>query len=63
MFERDTLRDEFDDILRHKRQLAERLTGILSHVQDPAVRQKIAELQGRAEHHVELTERLVEIVS
>ena len=62
MFDRDNLRDEFDDILCQKRRVAEQLNGLLAAACDPVVRERIAHLQDQAQHHVELAERLVEIV-
>jgi hypothetical protein len=63
MLERDLLRDELDQILRDKLDLAGKLSRVLAQVQDPAVRAQISEILAHSQRHVELTERLMELVS
>ena len=63
MLEEDFLRDEFITILEAKRQSASCLAQMLEHVDDPNLRESILQLQARAMRNVQLSERLLEIVS
>lgn len=63
MLEEDFLRDEFSTILEAKRQSASCLTQMLEHIDDPNLRESILQLQARAMRNVQLSERLLEIVS
>ena len=63
MFETDQLREEFDQILLAKRQAAERLEQLAAEQADGELRDRLVELQSHAQRHIELTERLLELVS
>ena len=63
MFENELLREEFDRILQAKRHAAQRLDQLATEADDPELRGRIAELCCHAQRHVELTERLLELVS
>ncbi len=63
MFEQDWMREEFAEVVELKRAAADRLAKILARVEDPALRTQLNELHSQAVRHVELAERLVEIVS
>jgi len=63
VFERDQLRDEFTEILDQQRQIAERLNRILAGLEDAALRGRFVEMREHTERRLDLTERLVEIVS
>ena len=63
MFEREQLRDEFSEILDQQRQIAERLDRILADLADATLREQLVEMREHTQRHLDLTERLVEIVS
>ncbi|NLF29651.1 MAG: hypothetical protein GX591_02045 [Planctomycetes bacterium] len=63
MFEREQLRDEFADILNRQRQVAERLEKLLDATPDAELRTRLQEVRDHTLRHLELTERLVEMVS
>jgi hypothetical protein len=63
MFEAEQLRDEFDQILQAKRQTAEWLERLFAQQTDDNLRLRLAELRSHTQRHVELTERLLELVS
>ncbi len=62
MFEVEQLREQFDLILQAKRQVAQRLDELAAEAKGDQ-RQRIAELSSHTQRHVELTERLLELVS
>jgi hypothetical protein len=63
VFEREQLRDEFTDILNRQRQVAERLDKLLEATGDVDIRGPLQEVRDHTLRHLELTERLVEMVS
>ncbi len=63
MFEREQLRDEFTDILNGQRQVAERLDRLMAATGDADLRERLQEVRDHTLRHLELTERLVEMVS
>ena len=63
MFDTELLREEFDQILQAKRHAARQLDEMAAQTHDPDLRDRISELSSHAQRHVELTERLVELVS
>ncbi|MFW6155317.1 MAG: hypothetical protein ACOC95_08880 [Planctomycetota bacterium] len=63
MFEREQLRGEFTDILDRQRQVAERLDKLLAATPDADLRGRLQEVRDHTLRHLELTERLVEMVS
>lgn len=63
MFEREQLRDEFTDILNGQRQVAERLDRLMAATADVDLRERLQEVRDHTLRHLELTERLVEMVS
>jgi hypothetical protein len=63
MFEKDALREQFVEILRTQRETVDRLEHLLTQAGDSDASRQIAELQLRARRQVDLSERLVEIVS
>jgi hypothetical protein len=63
MFETEALREEFDQILQAKRLAAEQLDRLAAAQTDGERRDRLAELCSHAQRHVELTERLLELVS
>ncbi len=63
MFEQDLLHEDFTELLQQRLRSVEELTGILTRVSDPDLRQRLGQLQSHAARQVELAERLVEIVS
>jgi ferritin-like metal-binding protein YciE len=62
MLEEALLRDQFEAILDQERQVARAYADLLGKVDDPAVREQVEELLREKERHVELAERLLEIV-
>ncbi len=62
MFERDQLLIEFDEIVRQRTQSAEHIGRILERVSDDRHREQLQEMRDHTSRHVELTERLMEIV-
>jgi hypothetical protein len=63
MFEAEQLREEIDQILQAKRQAAEQLERLAADEPDGELRERLTELSSHAQRHVELTERLLELVS
>ena len=63
MLEQATLREQFHRLLAHEQQALEACAELAANLEDPAVRQKVEQLRRDKQRHVELTERLLEIVA
>jgi len=56
------LREQFEALLEQEREAARAYGGLLARIDDPAVRERLEELLREKRRHVELVERLLEIV-
>jgi hypothetical protein len=63
MFEQELLSDEFRAILDCKQLSTQRLEELLQRLPEPSLRKSISQLQISLLRHVQLSQRLVEIVS
>lgn len=63
MLEQATLREQFQTLLSQEQQALEAYAQLVAKVTDPAVRQQVEQLHRDKQRHVELTERLLEIVA
>ena len=63
MLEQATLREQFQTLLSQEQQALEAYAELVAKVTDPAVRQQVEQLHRDKQRHVELTERLLEIVA
>jgi len=63
MLEQATLREQFQTLLSQEQQALEAYAELAAKVTDPAVRQQVEQLHRDKQRHVELTERLLEIVA
>jgi len=63
MLEQATLREQFQTLLSQEQQALEAYADLVAKVTDPAVRQQVEQLHRDKQRHVELTERLLEIVA
>ena len=62
MLDEALLRDRFEDLLEQQRQVEGLYSSLAERVDDPAVRDHIDQLCREKRRHIELTERLLEIV-
>ncbi len=62
MFERDQLLTEFDEIVRQRAESAEQIDRVLQQVSDDKHREQLLAMRDHTSRHVELTERLMEIL-
>ena len=62
MFEQALLRDLVQDLLDKTQHAEKAYAGLADHVSDPAMREQIELLAREKQRHVQLAERLVEIV-
>ena len=62
MLEAAALRDQFETLLTQEQQALSAYTDLVDRVQDAAVREQVEQLLREKQRHVELTERLLEIV-
>jgi len=63
MLEQATLREQFQKLLAHEQQAMEACAELAASLEDPAIREKVEQLHRDKQRHVELTERLLEIVA
>jgi len=62
MLEQALLREQFEELLSQERQAARGYAELAAKIDDPAVRQQLQQVQREKQRHIELTERLLEIV-
>ncbi len=62
MLEQERLREQFQALLDQEQQALAVYTELADKVQDPRLRDQVEELRRDKQRHVELTERLLEIV-
>jgi len=60
--EQALLREQFQMLLTQQQQALVACAELLRNVQDPAVREQVEQLHREKQRHIELTERLLEIV-
>lgn len=62
MLEQALLRDRFEVLLGQQQQALQAYASLAANVVDPSLRDQVEQLQRDKQRHVELTERLLEIV-
>ena len=60
--EQALLREQFQTLLTQQQQALMACGELLRSVQDPAVREQVQQLHREKQRHIELTERLLEII-
>lgn len=63
MLEQAVLREQFQMLLSQEQQALQAYADLVAKVDDPAVREQVEQLRREKQRHVELTERLLEIVA
>ena len=62
MLEHERLRERFQALLSQEQQALAAYADLASRVQDPGLRDQVEQLHREKQRHIELTERLLEIV-
>jgi len=62
MFEESLLAEQFQKLLDREREAAEVYADLATRLTDPALREQVAQIYREKQRHIELTERLLEIV-
>jgi len=62
MLEQALLREQFETLLSQEREILRAYSELLARVSDPTLREQVEQLHHDKLRHVELTERLLEIV-
>lgn len=62
MLEHALLREQFEELLAQERQALAACEGLLEKLEDPELRSQVEQLRREKQRHVDLTERLLEIV-
>ncbi|MGB2820240.1 MAG: hypothetical protein WBF17_04620 [Phycisphaerae bacterium] len=63
MLEQAVLREQFQMLLSQEQQALQAYADLVAKVDDPAIREQVEQLRREKQRHVELTERLLEIVA
>jgi rubrerythrin len=63
MLDQALLREQFQTLLSQEQQALQAYADLVAKVDDPAVREQVEQLHRDKQRHVELTERLLEIVT
>lgn len=63
MLEQAVLREQFQMLLSQEQQALQAYADLVTKVDDPAIREQVEQLRREKQRHVELTERLLEIVA
>jgi len=63
MLEEALLREQFESLLSQEQQALAAYAALIEEIEDPALRDQVQQLHRDKQRHVELTERLLEIVT
>ena len=63
MLEEALLREQFESLLSQEQQALSAYAALIEEIEDPALRDQVQQLHRDKQRHVELTERLLEIVT
>jgi len=62
MFEQAILAEQFEQLLRKQREIAEAYVALIETTEDPDLREQLVQLRREKDRHVRSSERLLEIV-